>query len=99
MDLIGWITTVFRIIDEGAMNAVVSSNLNQCKNQVQHMEWEGQKDEQSPNGSILEFPIRQVENLYNTVQPPVGNIVVLYLSPKLGQGRWGCPFHGRALCW
>jgi hypothetical protein len=34
MELVGWIAAVFRIIDEGAMNAVVSSNLNQCENRV-----------------------------------------------------------------
>ncbi len=99
MELVGWIATVFREIDLGAMNAVMSNKLNQCKNQVRHTEWEGWKGEQSPNGNVLESPVRQVEDPYDTVQPPVGDIVFPNLSPKLGKGRWGCPFRGQALCW
>jgi hypothetical protein len=98
MELSWWITTVFRVIDLGAMKTVVSSKLNQCENWVQDMEWEGQKGEQSPNGNILEFSDRQVKDPYNTVWPPVGDIVFLNSSPKLGQGHWGSPFHGHALC-
>jgi hypothetical protein len=45
------------------MNAVVSSNLNQRKNQVQLMECKGLKDEQSLNGSVSELPVRQVKDL------------------------------------
>ncbi len=87
MELVGWIAAVFREIDLGAMNAVVSSKLNQCEYWVQHTEWEGWKGEQSPDGNILEFPVCQVKDLYNTVQLPVGDIVFPNLSPKLGQGH------------
>jgi hypothetical protein len=76
MELVGWIATVFRIIDKRAMNAVVSSNLNQCENRVRHMEWEGRKGEQSPDGNASEFPVHKVEDSYDTVRPPAGNIVV-----------------------
>ena len=37
------------------------------------MEWESRKGEQRPNGNVSEFPVRQVEDLYNTVWPPVGS--------------------------
>ena len=80
------------------MNAVVSSMLNQGENQVQHTEWEGQKGEQSPDGNVLEFPVRPVEDPYDTVWPPVGDILFPNLSLKLGQGHWGRPLPGRALC-
>ncbi len=97
MELVGWIAAVFRVINKGASYTVVK--LNQCERRVQHTEWEGRKGKQSPDGIVSEFPVRQVENSYNTVWPPVGNIMVLYMSPKLGQRRWGCPFCGHALCW
>jgi hypothetical protein len=32
MELIGWISTFFREIDLGAMNAVVKGKLNKCEN-------------------------------------------------------------------
>ncbi len=95
MELVGWIAAVFRVINKGATYTVVK--FNQCERQVQHMEWEGRKGKQSPDGSVSEFPVRQVEDSYNTVQPPVGNIVVLYSSPKLEKGHWGCLFRGHAL--
>jgi hypothetical protein len=62
IELVGWIHDDFREIDLGAMNAVVSSKLNQCKNRVQHTEREGRKGEQSPDGNVLEFPACQVED-------------------------------------
>jgi hypothetical protein len=96
MELVGWIAAVFRVINKGATYTVVKSN--QCERQVQHMEWEGRKGKQSPDGNVSEFPVRQVKDTYNTVWPPVGNILVLYSSPKLGQGRWGRWFHGRTSC-
>ncbi len=65
--------------------------MNQCENQVQNTEWEGRKGEQSPDGNVLEFPVRRVEDLYNTVCPPVETIVVPYLSPKIGPGPLGMP--------
>jgi hypothetical protein len=62
------------------------------------MEWEGGKGEQSPDGNVSEFAVRQVKDLYDTVWPPVGDIVFPNLSPKLDQGHWGRPFWGHALC-
>jgi hypothetical protein len=97
MELIGWIAAVFRVINKGAM--VTAMKLNQCESRVRHMEWEGRKGKQSPDGNISEFAICQVKDSYDTVWPPVGNILVLYSSPKLGQGLWGCLFRGRVLCW
>jgi hypothetical protein len=91
VELVGWIATVFREIVLGAMNAVVSSKLN--------TKWEGWKGEQSPNANVSEFPVCQVKDPYDTVWPPVGDIVFPNLSPKLDQGCWGRPFRGCALCW
>ncbi len=82
MELVGWIAAVFRVINKGAIYTVVK--LNQCERWVGHTEWEGRKGKQSPDGNVSEFSIRQVEDLYNTVWPPVGYIVVLYLPLKLG---------------
>ncbi len=63
------------------------------------MEWEGRKGKQSPDGIVSEFPVHQVEDSYDTVPPPVRKIVFCTCLQKLGQGRWGCPFRGRASCW
>jgi hypothetical protein len=97
MELIGWIAADFRVINKGATKTVVK--FSQCVRWVQHMEWEGRKGEKSPDGNISEFSVRQVEESYDTVPPPVQNIVVLLSSSKLGKGHRRCPFHGRALCW
>ena len=75
MEIVGWIATIFRETDLGAINAVVSSKLNQCENRVQHTEWEGQKGEQSPDGNVSEFLVRQVKDPYDTVWPPIGDIL------------------------
>jgi hypothetical protein len=96
-ELVRWISTVE--IDEGAINAFVKGKLSPSEHRVWNAEWEGLKGKQSTNGNVSKFPVCQVEDLYNTVWPPVGNTVVPNLSPKLGQGRWGCPFRGHALCW
>jgi hypothetical protein len=60
MELVGWIATVFRVINKGAMYTVVK--LNQCERQVRHTEWEGRKGKQSSDGNVMEFPIRQVKD-------------------------------------
>jgi hypothetical protein len=83
MELLGWIAAVFRVINKRATYTVVK--FNQCERRVRHMEWEGRKGKQSPDWSISEFLVCQVEDLYDTVPPPVGNIVFLHLSPKLGR--------------
>jgi hypothetical protein len=97
-ELVKWIAIVFREIDEVAINAVVKGKLSQGQHRVQHAEWEGLKGKQSTNGSISKFPVCQVEDPYDAVWPQVGNTVLPNLSSKLGQGRWGCPFHGHPLC-
>ncbi len=99
MKFVGLIATAFREIDLGAMHAVVVNKLNQGENRERHTKWQGRIGEQSPDENVAEFPIRHVEYPYDTVWPPVGNIVFPNSSPKLGQGCWGRPFHGCALCW
>jgi hypothetical protein len=39
--------------------------------------WEGLKGKQSTNGNVSKFPIHQVKDPYDTVWPPVWNIVHL----------------------
>ncbi len=99
MKFVGLIAAAFRKLDLGAIHAVVVNKLNQGENRVRHTKWEGRKGEQSPDGNVAEFPIHQVKYPYDTVWPPVGDIVFPNSSPKLGQGRWGRLFHGCALRW
>jgi hypothetical protein len=56
MELVGWIAPVFRVIHKGATYTVVK--LNQRERWVRHMEWEGRKGKQSPDGNVSEFPVR-----------------------------------------
>jgi hypothetical protein len=64
---------VFGVINKGAMKTVVK--FSQCMRLARHTEWEGRKGKQSPDGNIPEFSVRQVEDSYNTVLPPVGKNV------------------------
>jgi hypothetical protein len=83
------------IVDLGAMNAFVSK-LRWKLDQVRHTKWKDRQGEQGPDRNVSQCPIRQVEYPDDTGRPPVGNIVKKNLSSKLGQGRWGSPFCGRA---
>ncbi len=80
MELVRWITTVFREIDDEAINAVMKGKLSQGEHQVRHVKWEDLKGEKSTNGNVLEFSICQVEDPYDAVHLPVGNIVLPNLS-------------------
>jgi hypothetical protein len=71
----GWTAAVFRVINKGATKTVVK--LSQRMRWVQHTEWEGRKGKQSPDGNVSKFPVCQVEDWYDTVPPPVGNILFL----------------------
>jgi hypothetical protein len=73
MDLVGWIAAVFRVINKGATKTVVK--FSQCMRWVRHTEWEGRKGKQSPDVNVSEFPVLQVEDSYDRVLPPIGNIV------------------------
>jgi hypothetical protein len=82
------------IIDLRAITALVSK-LRFKLELVKHTKSEDRQREQGPDRNIMQCPIHQVEYLYDTDRPPVGNIVYSNLLPKLGQGRWGSPFRGR----
>ncbi len=61
MVLVRWIATVFREIDEVAINAVMKGKLSQGEHREGHAEWEGLKGKQSTNGNVLKFPLCRVK--------------------------------------
>jgi hypothetical protein len=78
----------------GGNNGTVSK-LRVKLDRVRHTKWKDWQEEQGPNRNIMHCPVRQAEYPYDIGRPPVGNIVYLNLSPKLGQGCWGSSFRGR----
>jgi hypothetical protein len=85
------------LIGQFFLNAFVVSKLTQREDWVQHTEWKDRQGRLSPNGNILQFPIRGVLYPFNTTRAPVGNIVVDNLVLKPGQGHGGSLFRDRAL--
>jgi hypothetical protein len=62
------------IVDLGATTALVSK-LRAKLDWVGHTKWKNRQEKQGPNRDIMRCPICQVKYLYNTGQPPKGNIL------------------------